>query len=354
MKKIGKLLGLGLLAGLLVLLVLIAIPVDPTIPGMASRDGGAFWDMDGGYRIAHVHVKAQGSASGAPIVVLHGGPGGYIHSSYTETFGRLSQLGRDVFLYDQVGSGLSDRLPNPKDYTFLGHAADLVEIVEEHIAQGPVVLVGQSYGGKLASYFMATHPGLVESAILVSPGGIEPPLFDESGAWVNEVRYPVPDSLVFRPPRERVAEMGLSAWPVRAIASVALATTFNVKLMPDTEADGVLNSIATRITRNMVCDPEAVQPEEGGGGFYSHGWSNWYGGVDDWRQPLSESPVPLLVVQGACDYLPFSATYEHAALAPLGRYVFVTDAGHVIWWEQPAVLVETLSRFIDGEQTSTP
>lgn len=331
---------------LLLLVVLVSIPVAPTISPIAPRPTTQYWAMEGGYRIAYTHVPAEIGPAKTPIVVLHGGPGGYIHSTYIETFGRLTRLGHDVYLYDQIGSGLSDRRPNPKDYTFYGHLQDLHAIVSDHLGVERVILIGQSYGGKLASYFVAAHPDLVEKAVLTSPGGIEPPLFDEEGRWINEQRYPVPDSLDFRDPPDVAEEMGITSWPLRSIAAIALATTFNRKLMPDEEADGVLNTVATRITRGMACEPENVPPEEGGGGFYAHGWSNWYGGVEDWRPQLRRVDVPVLVVQGACDYIPYASAYEYVDLLPNGEYAFIEDAGHVIWWERPDALIRAIEAFL--------
>ena len=80
--------------------------------------------------------------------------------------------------------------------------------------------------------------------------------------------------------------------------------------------------------------------------MYSHGWSTWFGDVEDWRPLLRSSPVPTLVLQGQCDYLPYAATYEHAALMPRGEYRFVEGAGHVIWWERPDEMIVAIETFL--------
>lgn len=349
MRKIVKWLGLVLGALLLVLLVIIMIPVSPTIERIEPRTTTQYWDMSAGYRIAYTRVAPAGEPVGPPVIFLHGGPGGYIHSSYIRQAERLAAAGHLVYLYDQVGSGLSDRLPNPKDYGFEHHARDLAEIIEDHLKVDRVNLIGQSYGGMLVSNVAAMRPDLVERAVLTSPGGIQPTLFDEEGKWANQHRYPIPADIAFTDPPDASEDMGLGSWPPRAIASVAAATTLNVKLMDDAEADGVLNTIASKITRGMVCDAAKVQPEEGGGGFYSHGWSNWFGDVADWRPQLGVSPVPLLVLQSECDYIPYASAYEHAALAPKGRYQFIEGAGHVIWWEKPDEWAAIVTAFLSGE-----
>lgn len=351
MRKMLKAAALTTMAVTVVLAVVICTPVEPTIPRLQADSTTRYWQMEGGYRIAWTRVTASPPTRLPPIIVTHGGPGGYIHSSYVETFGRLAQLGHDVYLYDQVGSGRSDRLERPKDYSFSGHAEDLHEIVTRHLGVRHAILIGQSYGGQIVSYLAATHPDIVAAAVLTSPGGIQPTIF-EDGEWVNPSKYPVPEDVEFIPPTDVSRAMGLASWGPRAIAMVALATTFNAKLVPDEEADGMLNTIAGRITRGMVCDPAAVQPEEGGGGMYSHGWSNWFGGVEGWRQGLRRSPAPTLVLQGQCDYLPYSAAFEHAALMPRGEYAFIEGAGHVIWWERPDEMIALIEEFLFRVQSS--
>jgi pimeloyl-ACP methyl ester carboxylesterase len=217
--------------------------------------------------------------------------------------------------------------------------------VTERIGAERAVLVGQSYGGQLVSYFVARHPELVERAVLTSPGGIQPQLFEE-GRWLNPERYPVPEELELVPPVSVQDVWGVGAWPPRAIATVALATTLNVKLMSDEEADGFLNDLASRFGKGLVCDPANVQPEEGGGGLYAHGWSNWFGGVEGWREGLAEADVPLLVLHGQCDFVPYATAYEHAAIAPRGEYRFLEGAGHELWWDRPDAYVEELRRFL--------
>ena len=76
-----------------------------------------------------------------------GGPRGYIHPTYIETFRRLDRSGHDIYVYDQIGSELSDSLPKSEDHAFRGHARDSHEIASEDVAVEQVILMGQSSGG---------------------------------------------------------------------------------------------------------------------------------------------------------------------------------------------------------------
>jgi len=322
------------------------IPLQPTVERMQPGPDRAFWDLATGHRIAYRRVPAAaGVEPRAPVVFLHGGPGGYVHSSLVEALAPLAARGHELYFYEQVGSGLSERLPRPKDYSFLGHVADLDAILRDEIGAPQVILVGHSYGGMLAAQYVALHPERVERLVLSSPGVLEPARFDDEGRWLNESEYPVPAELEFVAV-DRVAMDGMRFWPPRALASMAVATVFNRKLMGDDEADGVLDTLASRFTVNGVCDPAHVRPEEGGAGFYAHGGGNWFGDLEDQRPLLAKRELPTLVLQGACDYIPYAATYEYVDLLPNGRYVFVEDAGHLIWWDRPERYLAEIEAFL--------
>ena len=204
------------------------LPIRPTVERMRPGSGTGFWELETGHRIAYRRVRAAaGVEPRAPVVFLHGGPGGYVHSSVIEALAPLAGRGHELYFYEQVGSGLSERLPRPKDYSFLGHVADLEAIVRDEIGAERVILVGHSYGGMLAAQFVAMHPERVERVVLSSPGVLEPARFDDEGRWLNEIEYPVPAGLEFVEV-DRVPMDGMRFWPPRALASMAVATVFFV------------------------------------------------------------------------------------------------------------------------------
>lgn len=321
------------------------IPIRPTIETLPERPGTKYWQMDKGYRIAYMQIRAEPPASRPPIIYVHGGPGGYVDSTEINTFGALASFGHDVYLYDQVGSGLSDRLPRPKDYTFDGHLADLDEIVTRKIGAERVILIGQSYGGILAAHYVTRHPERVERVVLSSPGELAPTRFTAAGRWVNDSLYPTPDSLHFITVRSPGGDVAMRM-PLRGLLAMALATTLNIKFVPDAEADGILNTLVAGFSWEMVCDSANVRPEEGGAGFYSHGWSNWFGDLEDPREAMRVIEVPVLVIQGQCDHIPYAAVYEYVDLFPNSRYVFIEGAGHVIWWEKREEYLRLIGEFL--------
>jgi len=105
--------------------------------------------------------------SGPSVLLLHG-LAGYA-GEWAETAGWLTEHCRVVAL-DARGHGRSER--RPPDVSPGAHAADAVFAVER-LGLGPVVVVGQSLGGRTALLFAAQRPDLARGLVLAdaSPGG---------------------------------------------------------------------------------------------------------------------------------------------------------------------------------------
>lgn len=348
---------LGLLAGAAFFAFLLLKPVPETVKPIQPDGGTQYWTMAGGYRIAYRMIAASGGeAPLAPVIFLHGGPGGYVHTSIVETLGPLSQDGRDIYFYDQSGAGLSDRRPRPKDTTIAGHLADL-DAIRRQAGADKVVLIGHSFGGLLAALYASEHPEHVERLILSSPGVIQPEKFDADGTPATARQYPPPAGMTFTPPQDYAEATSASRMPFRAMAAFTLAQLFDIKFIPDREMDAAVNTMASRFTRTMVCDPSHVKPEEGGAGGYSRVGTNYY--PDDFKDPrpaMQQFAAPVMVLQGQCDFLSYGDAYEYAALFPNATYEYIPNAGHIIWWDRPEEyrrLIRTfLSEPVSGNENS--
>ena len=344
-KKILKWTGLLLLACLLVFTVFVLLPVEKKVAPIQPRENTEYWEMNGGFRIAYTQHHNTADTLKTPVVFLHGGPGGYIHSSIIRALKPLSHSGHDVYLYDQRGSGLSDRLPRITDVNFDHHLADLQEIVTEHIGTDKVILIGQSFGASIAAHYAAYYPDKVEKVILTSPGDLVPQ-FDSLGQYIDIMsRYPTPDTLEFKEVYSFVSDVNSTAIHPKAIVAGAGALLFDRKFIADSEMDALLNNLASRFTRGMVCDSSHVLPEEGGGGLYAYIGTN-NDDMADVRHLLPQVKAPLLVMHGQCDFIPFAAAYEYVDLMPNGTYTFIPDAGHEIWWDREEVFTQTIIDFL--------
>ncbi|HOD62584.1 MAG TPA: alpha/beta hydrolase [Bacilli bacterium] len=329
------------------------IPIKQTINPIQPRADTQYWIMQDGYKISYTKIIGNTTNRNPTVIFLHGGPGGYVHSSIINQMKEVAQNGYDVYLYDQIGSGLSDRLPKPKDYSFEKHLRDLNEIINTQIKAENIILIGHSFGGILATHYTANHPEKISKLILSSPGDLQPYRTDDDGTMTDMVKlYPIPKQYIFKKPIEVFEQTEKDFLQPRIVMSMLCALAFNFKWASDKEFDDYTNTMASKFTKGMVADPKNVKPEEGGAGGYSHGFSNIYGNLADVRTKLKQLNIPALVMQGQYDQGEYSSVYEYADLLR-GKYVFIENAGHIIWWDKPNEYNQTILNFLNEERTTT-
>ena len=343
-KKIGYVLA----AFFFVVLVLVLIPEREVVPAITPTEDTRYWDMSEGFKIAYRFRPASTDTVKTPIVYLHGGPGGYIHSSIADALGELNEWGYTVYLYDQRGSGLSDRLERFSDISIEKHLSDLHEIITDKIPSEQVVLMGQSFGANIIAQYAARHPENVARLIFSAPGSISPPRI-EDGRYVRlDSLYPTPDSLQFIEPINPFSESNRAVMKPKAMVATTGALLLDRKLVSDKQMDRILNTMASSFTKGMVCNPDNARPEEGGGGLYAYIATNNHN-VPDMREEMAAVEARALVIQGQCDYIGFGSASEYLDIFPNTRYEFIEGAGHVMWWEQQEAFVTKIRDFLEEE-----
>jgi len=140
--------------------------------------------QDSGYLETEPGIRIfwQAEGEGDPVLVLHGGPG----LPGVDVWPGLSAL-RDThrFVYiHQRGSGLSTRPHDRYTGAFpdalkqldrdVGVDTQLFDLYQfwKFLGGRPLVIVGHSYGGFLASLFAAEYPECVSKLVLISPAGV--------------------------------------------------------------------------------------------------------------------------------------------------------------------------------------
>jgi len=113
-----------------------------------------------------------------PLLCLHGGPGG-THAPLG-VLGALSQQGRRVVFYDQLGSGDSDRPDDPSLWT-VSTFVDQLETVREGLGLERLHLLGSSWGGMLALEYALLQPSGLASLVLNSTPTSAPRWAEETG-----------------------------------------------------------------------------------------------------------------------------------------------------------------------------
>lgn len=344
-RRSGRLTAAGIGAGLLLgLSVALMSPLgDPVLPP-APVPGQGFWSLSTGSRIAYVRLAAQGASRPTPVVFLHGGPGTPDMPGDSSYFGSLTEDGFDVYLYDQVGSGLSSRLPDPRQYTLGRHVADL-EAIRQQIGARQMVLIGHSFGGLLAAAYLAAHPDRVLQVVFSSPEAPRPST--DGGNLVNRLdsgqRLRVYAEVA--PPRPMLAYALLQVNPEAAHAFAG-----------DREVDARFDVVYNLSRPSLHCHGEPAGPELHSLGFFSHQYpqSATTPAVPDLRGQLAGRATPALVIKGACDYLSWTSAQDYLRALPNARLVYLRGAGHNAYQDRPAEYLAVVRAFLTGQDLPIP
>jgi pimeloyl-ACP methyl ester carboxylesterase len=106
-----------------------------------------------------LHYRKYGK--GKPLLILHGVFG--ISDNWV-TFGkRIAELGFEVYILDQRNHG---RSPHHYAFNYYALTEDLVEFMEQHKIESPIIL-GHSMGGKVAMRYTLENPRDVSALIVV-------------------------------------------------------------------------------------------------------------------------------------------------------------------------------------------
>lgn len=116
-------------------------------------------DMPGGHRI---YMEECGLRNGAPVVVLHGGPGGGCSPGMRRFFDPTHYR---TVLFDQRGCGRSVPNASVENNTTWDLVAD-IERIRESLGIKKWIVFGGSWGATLALIYAQTHPDHVEALVL--------------------------------------------------------------------------------------------------------------------------------------------------------------------------------------------
>ena len=319
------------------LLVLTAVTADAR-PGPIQ-----YWDLPTGSHIAYIHYVARPPGKANPIIFLHGGPGAFIvdHSAVADQFYRsLATLGFDVYLYDQIGSGHSARLPDPRHYTVERHISDL-EAIRQRLHARRLILIGDSWGAALAANYIAEHPDSCAKAIFSGPGAMEgsdmrasahpdAPMVKAAEAWFTKF-YSQP----------RYAGM-------RDIETADVLALY--RSIPEPELDAQLDDFVHRSASFLVCDPAKLPTDAVGNGM--GWWANLMTSIDfgrrrrDLKPALASTHVPVLILRGGCDFMRWEVAYEYKLAFPNATLLYVPEAGHAFGYDQPKIYSSAIRAFI--------
>jgi pimeloyl-ACP methyl ester carboxylesterase len=117
------------------------------------------------FHVQRLRSRQQPLRLQQPVVFIHGLGIDNLSSFYYTLANPLAYAGADVVLYDLRGHGFSER---PRTgYRVNDSVADLAALLTTLGIDGPVHLVGNSYGGAVALSFAIARPKQVASLVLI-------------------------------------------------------------------------------------------------------------------------------------------------------------------------------------------
>lgn len=281
----------------------------------------------------HLHLHCQGS--GRPLVLLESGLSGWSQdwALVQPALARHTQ----VCSYDRAGYAWSDEAPQP--HTGLAAVQDLRTLLRNASVQGPIVVVGHSWGGMLAQLLAQTHPDEVAGLVLVDAlhrdqtASMDPAaharfdrhmqLLSGSATWLAPFGLTrlagMPASVVLDklPASEQAAARGMA---MQSKNYRALYTEY-LGIDPALEVARSLPSVARMPT--IILSTNALSE-------FPPGWDR-----DDMRQHWIAGQRALARDTGA-------------------KHVVVADAGHYLQLERPELVIASVLEVLKQVQTNTP
>lgn len=160
--------------------------LSPTMNPLASPViAGRFAVSDG----RQLEIECWGE--GSPTVVLEGGhPSAGISDFIGTRFVRILASETRTCAYSRAGYGASDPAPDePRDADDV--IGDLNDLLESAAVEGPYVLVGESFGGMIVTYYAARHPRDVVGVVLLD---VPAPSADLSAADIPQIAWDHPEN----------------------------------------------------------------------------------------------------------------------------------------------------------------
>ena len=300
--------------------------VDPET-GQVVRTG--FLPVTGGNVFYEI---SNPDAPGAPLILIHGGPGGTSCG-----FGLLDDelLDRPVLRYDQLETGRSDR-PGLRDQWHIGHSVSELDAIRSHFDWEQVHLLGWSWGGAVAAeYVLEGAQEGVLSAIMAGPLLSTPVWIEDAKALLATM----PEDL------QSVIRTHEEAGTYDDPDYLAATDSFYARFMnpwgygPIPECEGV--------SGNSTVYNTMWGPTE----FTATGTLLDY----DRRDRLDEIDVPVLIISGEFDEARPVTMREFADVMPDARVEVVVGAGHASLAERPDVVALMVNTFLQEiEQPPAP
>ncbi len=287
-------------------------------PALSASEG--FVAVPGG----KVWYRVMGSGPATPLVMLHGGPGGQSCS-----FSVLEDLAKErpVIIYDQLGSGRSERPSDPSLWRTDRFVDELVA-VRNGLGLRRIHLLGHSWGAALAvEYLLTKRPDGVRSVIFSSP-------LLSTERWLADARRL----------RSTLSE------PLQA----ALSRCESVETADDEECQGANEAFTERFVRGVKVLPDlpACQGSNRNDEIYRQMWGaaefTATGSLRDFDRTgqLGELHLPVLFLAGRHDEAVPETIDGFRSRVPGARMTVFENSAHSSYRTETARYVKVVGDFL--------
>lgn len=271
--------------------------------------------------------RVQGELGvGTPLVLLHGGPGAA--HDYIES---IAELSRPCVLYDQIGCGRSQHLPDaPAEFWNVELFRRELDALVEHLGIGERYhVLGQSWGGMLGMEHALEHPhGLRSLVIADSPASME--------LWVqeaNRLRSLLPADV--QETLTRHERDGTTDTPEYEQAVNVFYERHVCRVVPFPDS-------LQRTFAQLNAEPTVYHTMNGPSEFHV------IGKLRGWNVTprLSEIDVPVLLISGEHDEATPAVVRPIVEAIPDVRWELIEDASHTPHLEQPERFMALVEEFL--------
>ena len=273
-------------------------------------------------QINDVRLWTAVQGKGIPMVLCHGGPGGY------DYLGPVADMVPDlcqVVRYDQRGSGRSQPI-GPYDVSIF---VDDLEGLRRHFNFERWIVGGHSWGAGLALAYAVRYPTRTIAILHIAGTGVD-------DRWHDEYRENRLNALseVEREEYERLRAQR--------------------EHVEGTEQEQILDRLRTLSRMTDVFDPNRVDNLPSFDEYPVSNEANEKVGADwknytkdsRFRQSVYNLSMPVLFLQGACDPRPIHFIETLASKLSRSTFASIPESGHYPWVEKPNEVKASLRQFV--------
>lgn len=270
-----------------------------------------------------VETYYQVFGKGEPILIINGGPG--MNSEGFKTIAQdIANFGYQTIIYDQRGTGKSHMKTINSETITMDLMVEDMEALRKKLKIKKWTLMGQSFGGILATHYAARYPQFINKIIFSSSGGVNMKFRSYLSTRLNgNLTQLQRDSLAYF---QRLLDGGDNSLSTinRRAAVLAHAYVFDKKYVPVIAAR--LPQINYDINRLVINDLDRIQ-------------YNYLNKFDDFKQPV-------LILQGKNDILTVETAQEIKMTFPNSTLVLMDRCGHYGWLDAREVFMNSVENFL--------